>query len=382
MKLRQVLLIISFFPFLLNAQNKNFSISGHIKGLPAAAKVYLDYTDNAGNGKEDSCQVKNNSFHFSGQVKEVASCRMSLDHQGKGKPFSIYSPDADVIYFYFGAEDIKISSADSLSTARFSGSKVYDEHQTYLGQTGGSIMAQNKRFNTLIKNAGQQKQRDSLFLKAVNEQYRKALADRANKQFAYAKSHPKSYFALVALSESAGTKVDVDKIKPVYDALAPKLRNTDMGKELGQRINAVNSTEIGRPAPQFTQQDPNGKPVSLKDFRGKYVLIEFWASWCAPCRAGNPNLISQYKLYKDKGFDIISVSLDHVKKNWLEAIKADGLPWTQLCDLKGWNNEVGRLYGIRQVPSSILVDPGGIIIANSLRDESLNEKLAAIFTSR
>ena len=132
-------------------------------------------------------------------------------------------------------------------------------------------------------------------------------------------------------------------------------------------------------APAFTQNDVNGKPVSLASLKGKYVLVEFWASWCAPCRAGNPNLVKQYQTYKDKGFEIISVSLDNAKQNWLEAIKKDGLPWIQVSDLKGWNNAVGRLYGVRAVPQSFLLDKEGKVIDNTLRDESLNSKLAEIF---
>jgi thiol-disulfide isomerase/thioredoxin len=123
----------------------------------------------------------------------------------------------------------------------------------------------------------------------------------------------------------------------------------------------------------------SGKPVSLAGLKGKYVLVEFWASWCAPCRAGNPNLVKQYQLYKDKGFEIISVSLDNVKDKWVDAIAKDGLPWLQVSDLKGWNNAVGRVYGVRAVPQSFLLDKDGKIIGNTLRDESLNAKLAELF---
>ncbi len=382
MTLKNLVAILLLAPLFAGAQTKSFHIEGHIPTKMSGQKIYFDYTDNAGKGKEDSCTIINDRFHFTGQVSGMASCRMSMDHEKKGKPFSIYSPGADAVYFYFGAENIRIESKDSLANAMVSGSKIYAEHQEYLRLTGGSIMALNKKFNTIVTAAGPAKQQDSVFMNNLNKRYRAILQERTDKQFAFAKTHPNSAFALVALSESAGSKVDVAKIKPVYDALSPALRNTDVGKELGQRINAVNSTEIGRPAPQFSQQDTAGKTISLKDYRGKYVLVEFWASWCVPCRAGNPNLITQYNLYKDKGFDIISVSLDHIKKNWIEAIKKDGLQWKQVSDLKGWNNEVARQYGIRQVPSSFLLDPQGIIIGNTLRDESLNEKLREIFTDK
>jgi thiol-disulfide isomerase/thioredoxin len=156
-----------------------------------------------------------------------------------------------------------------------------------------------------------------------------------------------------------------------------------MGKQLGtditQRLTALNITAVNKPAPLFTQADTNGTPVSLADLKGKVVLVDFWASWCHPCRDENPNLVKQYQMYKDKGFQIVSVSLDNNKKNWLAAIAADGLGWLQVSDLKGWRNEVALLYGIRAVPACFLVGKDGKIIANDLRGETLNAKLEEIF---
>lgn len=203
--------------------------------------------------------------------------------------------------------------------------------------------------------------------------------DRADKQVAYATANPNSYFSVVALSEAAGTNRKVLSIEPVYDALSEALKSSDQGKELAARIAAARNIVMGAAAPVFTQNDINGQPVSLKDRKGKYLLVEFWASWCGPCRAENPNLLQQYTQYKDKGFDILGVSLDDDKTKWAKAIEMDGMPWTQVSDLKGWNNEIGRLYGVRAVPASILLNPEGKIIGINLRGESLNKKLEELF---
>jgi peroxiredoxin len=377
MKIKLSLLAL-LLPVMAIAQKNNFTITGHIGKLNKPAKVYLDYMDN-GAGHEDSCVVNNGTFTFSGEISGIVTSRISFDHAGQGKPHAIYAPNSDVIYIYFGKEKVEFTSADSLINAKVTGSKVYDEFQAYNAQIGGTIMALTKAVNDEFSKATPEQQKDTAFVKAVDARFRRNIAAREQKQFEFAKNNPNSYFGLVALSECAGTKVDVKKVEPVFMALNAQLRNTDTGKELEQRIMAAKTTGIGLQAPAFTQNDVNGKPVSLADLKGKYVLVEFWASWCSPCRAGNPNLVKQYQLYKDKGFEIISVSLDNVKEKWVDAIKKDGLPWLQVSDLKGWNNAVGRLYGVRAVPQSFLLDKDGKIIGNTLRDETLNEKLAEIF---
>ena len=133
---------------------------------------------------------------------------------------------------------------------------------------------------------------------------------------------------------------------------------------------------VGADAYDFEQNDVNGKPVKLSDFKGKYVLIDFWASWCKPCRQENPNVVKAYQAYKDKNFEILGVSLDSDKNNWLKAIKDDGLTWTNVSDLKGWKNEVGELYAIKAVPTNYLISPEGKIIAKDLRGADLEKFLA------
>jgi thiol-disulfide isomerase/thioredoxin len=372
--------IAVLFPAIVFAQKTKFTLTGQIGKLDKPAKVYLDYMDN-GSSHEDSCMVVNGRFSFSATTGGIVTSRISLDHTGEGKPHSIYAPNSDAVYIYFSNEDVVFTSADSLINAKVSGSKIYDEFQNYNKQIGGSMMSLTKAVNDEFSRSTPEQQKDTAYIKAVDARYRRNIEKRGLRQFEFAKNNPNSYFALVALSEFAGIKVDVEKIEPVFKALNADLRSTDAGKELAQRILAAGTTAIGMLAPQFSQKDVSGKPVSLASLKGKYVLVEFWASWCAPCRAGNPNLVKQYQLYKDKGFEIISVSLDNAKGNWLAAIKKDELPWIHVSDLKGWNNAVGRLYGVRAVPQSFLLDKEGKIIGNTLRDEALNSKLAEIFAN-
>ena len=377
MKIIKLILSAMLLPIVALAQTPSFTVTGKIGNLNKPAMVYMDYMDN-GVGHGDSVLLVDGVFKLSGNISSNnAYARMALDHTGEGKGKAVYT--GDVIYFYFGKEQFTITSKDSLQSATFKGSKVYDESEAYNKEIGGTIMALTKAVNIDYNSGTDEQKKDSLYLKQVDQRYRKNLQDRTDKQFLFAKANPTSYYALVALSEAAGSKVDVAKVQPIYNALSKELKATDMGKELAQRIAANEITAVGKQAPIFTQQNEVGKAISLADFKGKVVLVEFWASWCGPCRSENPNLVKQYKSYNDKGFEIISVSLDEVKENWLKAIEQDQLEWTHVSDLKGWNNEVGRLYGVRAVPASFLVDADGKIIANGLRGEPLNEKLAEIF---
>jgi len=180
--------------------------------------------------------------------------------------------------------------------------------------------------------------------------------------------HPSREKALI-LSE-------IDRLAKEYPWLAEaKEKKTNMAA--AEAI--AKKTGIGATAMEFTQNNTNGKPVKLSDYRGKYVLLDFWASWCGPCRAENPNVLDNYEKYHSKGLEILAVSLDDKKDNWLKAIKDDGLEWAHVSDLKGWKNEVAKTYNIRAVPSNFLLDKDGKIVAVDLRGEDLTHKLEEIF---
>ena len=374
---KELFLLSAVLPAFAMAQQTNFSISGKIGKLNPPAKVYIDYSSMEGGGGTDSADVVNGVFSIKGQITGYGYARMGLDHEGKGKQHTVYMGDTH--YFYFGAgENLKITSKDSLLNASYKGSKVYDAYMAYNKFIGGSIMELTKAVNAAFNAGTEEQKKDSNFLKMVDQRFRQNLSNRNEKQILFAEQNPGSYFSVVALSEAAGTKLDVARIEPIFNVIDEQWRNTDAGKELVQRMASVSLTAVGSAAPDFTQANVEGKPVALKDFKGKYVLVEFWASWCSPCRAENPNLVKQYAQYKEKGFEILSVSLDSEKDKWIDAIQKDGLPWTHVSDLKGWNNTVGRLYGVRAVPASFLVGPDGKIVGKDLRGESLNKKLEEV----
>ncbi|WP_341835048.1 TlpA disulfide reductase family protein [Chitinophaga pollutisoli] len=195
----------------------------------------------------------------------------------------------------------------------------------------------------------------------------------------FIKAHPKAMASLFLLFGDMQKRLSKHEFANLFNGLDQSVRSTPFGKSVAMTI-AQETTGNSKPvaAPDFSQADPQGKMISLSSFRGKYVLIDFWASWCGPCRMENPNVVAAYNRFKDKNFTIFGVSLDEDKSRWLQAIKQDKLTWPQVSDLKGWGNEAAAMYGVRGIPQNFLLDPEGNIIAANLRGEALERKLEEI----
>jgi peroxiredoxin len=239
---------------------------------------------------------------------------------------------------------------------------------------------------------------DILKIKAsLDSTYKEIFFDQKNflKKFIDENTH--SLACLIAIYQQFGrepllnvsNKTDFAYFKKLDNALISTYPDNQHSLDLHKRLTEIKRMDaekqlaesklaVGSEAPDFKLETPDGKSVSLSSLKGKFVLIDFWASWCAPCRQENPKMIKLYKQYKDKNFTILGVSLDRDKDSWTKAIKTDKLTWTQISDLKYWDSPVAKLYNVQAIPYSILIDKEGKILAKGLRDEELAEKIAEI----
>lgn len=363
-------------PLTILAQSPGYTLKAKIANVNAPAKAYLTYKLN-GKNILDSSVVSNGIFQFSGILNVPVKATLILDHKGGG--ISILGNSADALDLYLANELITVTSVDSVKFASVKGSKInkdYTDYKAFLSVPEKVIL----NLNEAHRSASDEEKKNPDFQTNIRARYQKASAEKKALQRRFIQSNPDSYFSLIALTDIAGSSMNVSEIEPIFNKLSADLRLNPVGKAFAAQIETARATSIGMVAPQFTQNDVNGKPVSLSSFKGKYVLIDFWASWCGPCRAENPNVVNAFNRYKDKNFTILGISLDNPGKKdaWLTAIEKDQLNWTQLSDLNGWGNVVARLYGVRSIPQNLLLDPDGKIIGKNLRGEGLHHKLKEI----
>lgn len=359
-------------PTVLLAQSGTYTLNGKVGTLSAPAKAYLMYSNAAGR-QTDSITMTNGAFTFSGTVDEPKSAYLIISKSGSGTR----SNDVHYIDIYLEAGKISVTSPDSIDDAKVTGGPMNtDNGKLKLAMT--SVNAEMAQLNKDYYGATDEQRKSKDFSDAIQKRSEAIGKEQKDVYLAFIKANPNSQMSLFALKNYGGSIPDVNEVEPVFNSLSAQVKASKMGMDYAASLEKMKKTAVGALAPDFTMADTAGKPVALHDFKGKYVLVDFWASWCGPCRMEYPYLHQAYDKFKDKGFTIIGISIDDKRDLWINSIAENKFPWIEVSDLKGRQNEVARLYGISAIPQSFLLDPNGVIIAKNLRGDDLIQKLSEV----
>jgi peroxiredoxin len=371
-----LLLTSALLVFSCNKAGENeYIITGTIKGVDGK-KVYLEVQDDMTGAFKtlDTVVVEGGKFTMKGSAKESDINLIQIESVEGKIPFILENGDIEM--------DI---NKDSLSLVKVTGTYNNDELTAYreLGSAIQKKMMKFQKDNMAKMNLAQQK-KDTATINALSKEYFKFQKDFAAQSEEYVKKHPKSFISLLLIESFFQQMVEPAKITTYFNGLDKELKANKHGKKIKSQLDLINKpaapagVAVGAMAPDFSAPDPNGKMVSLKQCMGKVTLIDFWASWCNPCRAENPNNVAMYNEFHAKGLNIIGVSLDKDAAKWKEAIAKDKLTWPQISNLKYWDEPIRVTYGVESIPATFLLDANGTVVAKDLTGAALKAKVAEL----
>ena len=325
--MKQLVMMVMAVFLLASCQEtpKGYVINGVVENMPDG-KIYLKTFRNKMFFDVDTADIKDGKFTFKGEVSQPLLYGLATEDMNYPVQLFVENTNMDVT----------------------------------LGNDGETIIVQNSPVNTIF-----QENQSKVFEKGFDID-------------SLISKYPDSPAAAFYLYRYFTYQLPLDQLKATRAKISPTLADCPYVKDLDGIIGQLENVQIGKTAPEFSLPDTAGVAVSLCDFRGKYVLLDFWASWCPPCRRENPNVVKAFQDYKDKNFTIIGISLDNNKDKWLKAIADDNLTWTHVSDLKYWDSEIPALYGVRGIPANVLLNPDGVIIAKNITGEDLPNTLKEV----
>lgn len=347
-------------------KDKATHIKGVIEGVEDGRKIIVKAMAAAGFPvNKDTIEITGGSFHYEASLPVPETYYFFMEN-GRGAIPVIMEPGTLTITAY----------KDSLNTSLVKGGP-FNEDLRGLMAGFKTISKKMVAWRSELIKASQEK--DTVLVKKLQESRPALEEESTGYQLNFIKTHPQSYVSALVLQQLLlANKIPLSEAEEIYKKFPSPVKATREGKEAGKKLGELNKLAVGAMAPDFSGKTPSGEPFSLKDAKGKVIVIDFWASWCSPCRVENPKLVAVYNKYRNKGLQIVGVSLDRKAEDWKKAIAYDGLTWLHVSNLKFWQDPIAKTYNVRAIPAMFLLNEKGVIIAKNLKVEELDAKLAEL----
>ena len=386
--MKRILMLLTVLTVIIscNKAGKNeYIVSGIVKGIADGKTVVLEKQDEMGQFiPMDTVKVKDGKFMIKGSAKEPEIMLIQVEALEGKVPFVLENGNINIIV-----------DKDSLQKSKFSGtfnndvfSKFNDDLTKFQKELQKKLMTFQNANMAKMKAAEQAK--DTIVINKLMKEYQGMQKEGMEFYVKFAEANPKALLsALIVDSMLNDPAVDIARAKKIYASFSPELKKYKPGKSIQTKLNKIGkpvtfaaAANVGSVAPDFTAKNPEGKSISLKQSLGKVTIVDFWASWCKPCRVENPNVVALYAKFHAKGLNILSVSLDKEASAWKDAIAKDNLTWNHVSNLKEFEDPIALQYGINAIPTIFVLDAKGVIIAKDIRGEELNAKIASLLGSK
>ena len=352
-----------------NLKDNEFLISGTANGIENGKKVFIEVQTETGTLAKDTAVVTDGKFELKGITEEIDLGFIRIENEQINLPLILEE----------GKIEINIVK-DSLHKSTLGGTPNNDKFQKFNTES----RAISEKVAKFEKDNGPEMQKaqmsnDTVTINKLLKEYKKFQNEMNDYSKKFIKENPDAYLSVLLLENFLMRQyLTPEEIKSYFEGLDKDVKETKSGKKIKTALDSMSAIVIGKPAPNFSAPSPEGKTISLKESLGNVTIIDFWASWCGPCRAENPNVVALYNEFHPQGLNIIGVSLDKDAAKWKEAIAKDGLIWPHVSNLKFWEDPIAKQYNVQSIPATFILDEKGNIVAKDLRGEELRAKVAAL----
>lgn len=339
-----------------------YTINGTVEGTQEWNVYLVKYSGRTADTLAQA-PIKAGKFSIQGKVENTTNAYLIVEGKRGGTPILVENTKFTAT---LNPEDNSLSKVEGTENQ-----KILNEYLVISNELRKQQSELYKAYSAAMQEKNEEKANE------IRAEFDKADSISSVKEAELIKAHSDSYVAPYILAGKM-YNLDLKELQEKYNALGANAKASEYGKKIAERIEKLEAVAIGKVAPNFTQDTPEGKPLSLYDIKGKVKIIDFWASWCGPCRRANPEMVKLYKKFHPKGLEILGVSLDRNKADWEKAIADDHLDWNQVSDLQYWNNAAAQAYAVSSIPHIVILDENNVIVARNLHGEELENKIAEL----